>query len=64
MEFLKTAKSILDFGIDAIDPSMELLNEDVPDINFHLAVPNFLAWIPRHLSVTLKIWMKATGTCN
>ena len=39
MEILKTAKSILDFGIDAIDPSMELFNEDVPDINFRRAVP-------------------------
>ena len=28
VEILKTAKLILDFGIDAIDPSMELFNED------------------------------------
>ena len=38
-ENLKTAKSMLDFGIDALDPSMELFNEDVPDINFSQAVP-------------------------
>ena len=39
VEILKTSKSILDFGIDALDPSMELFNEDVPDINFRRAVP-------------------------
>ena len=39
VEILKTAKLILEFGIDAIDPSMELFNEDVPDINFRRAVP-------------------------
>ena len=35
VEILKTSKSILEFVIDALDPSMELFNEDVPDINFH-----------------------------
>ena len=30
---------MLDFGIDALDPSMEIFNEDVPDINFRQAVP-------------------------
>ena len=39
MEILKTAKSILDFGIEALDPSMELFNEDVPDINFRREMP-------------------------
>ena len=39
VEILKTAKLLLDFGIDAIDPSMELFIEDVPDINFRRAVP-------------------------
>ena len=39
MGILKTAKLILDFGIDAIDPSMELFNEVVPAINFRRAVP-------------------------
>ena len=41
VEILKTAKLIPDFGIDATDPSMELFNEDVPDINFRQSVPNF-----------------------
>ena len=30
---------MLDFGIDTIDPSMELFNKDVPDINFRQVVP-------------------------
>ena len=30
---------MLDFEIDTLNPSMELFNEDVPDVNFRRAVP-------------------------
>ena len=39
VEIPKTAKSMLDCGIDALDPSMELFNEYFSDINFIQAVP-------------------------
>ena len=39
VEILKTAKSRIDFRVDTLNSSMELFNEDVPDINFSQAVP-------------------------
>ena len=54
MEILKTAKSILYFGIDALDTSMELFNEDVPDINFRREVPK----LPGMDTSTLKCYTR------
>ena len=50
VEIPKTAKSMLDFGIDALDTSMEPFNEDAPDINFNQAVPK----LPGMNTLTLK----------
>ena len=54
VEILKTAKSMLDFGIDALDPTMKLFNEDVPDINFRRAVPK----LPGKDTSTLKCYTR------
>ena len=45
---------MLDFGIDALDHSLGLFNEDVPDINFRRALPK----LPGMDTSTLKCYTR------